>query len=134
VSRMRFEKRHIAVIANLITWRSLTTLGQVRTGRRGYIASRLEVACIVLWRLAMPCRISDMEPHFHRSAGAISELLYKGLECFYETHSPIIKDIQVVMPHIRSRAQEFSRCISTRSKNAVQKCVGFFGRYACSNR
>jgi hypothetical protein len=64
VSQMRFNKKNIRDIASLIPWRETTILGQVRTARRRYYASKEEALCELLARLDMPSRVEDLEKRF----------------------------------------------------------------------
>jgi DDE superfamily endonuclease len=47
------------------------------------------------------------------------------MECLYDTHSPLVEDLSIILPYVRALASEFTRTISVRAKNAVQSCVGF---------
>jgi hypothetical protein len=123
VSLMRFTKRDILNISQRITWRETTALGQVRTARRRYVASKEEALCVLLSRLAMPSRLEDFEGIFFRSKGALNEIFYEALECFLTWAGPLLSDLQV--PFIRSRGRLYAGKISLKSRNATQHCVGF---------
>jgi hypothetical protein len=81
---MRFLKRNIRYIASLIPWREITILGQVRTARRRYCASKEEGLCILLSRLAVPSCIEDLEQQFFRCKATFTEIFYEALERFLE--------------------------------------------------
>jgi hypothetical protein len=123
ISQMRFSKRHIRYIASLIPWREITILGQVRTARRRYCASKEEALCILLSRLAMPSRVEDLEQRFFRCKAAITEIFYEALECFLEWAAPLASTFQAEF--LRSRAGLYSSRISEKTENASQHCVGF---------
>jgi nuclease HARBI1 len=125
VSRMRFEKRHIAEIARRIRWKRVTGIGQMQTGRRRYTASCTEATCILLWRLAMPSRVEDLEEHFYRSASSICELFYEALECLLSTFGSLLHDFNAIAPLLRARSGTYARAIAERAGNATQRCVGF---------
>jgi hypothetical protein len=94
VSMMRFAKRDIIYISSRIPWREVTSLGQVRTARRRYVASREEATCILMSRLAMPSRIEDLESRFFRSKSSISEIFYEALESFLAWAGPLVSNFQ----------------------------------------
>jgi nuclease HARBI1 len=125
LSRMRFEKRHIRLLASRITWPRVTLTGDVITERRRYVASKEEATCILLWRLSMPGRVCYMEEKFHRSSGALSELFYEALESLYESFRGLVEDFDVALPHLKSSARAYAECIASKAQNSVQHCVGF---------
>jgi hypothetical protein len=61
IPQMRFSERYIRILASLVPWRETTILGQVRTSRRRYCASKEEPLCVLISRLAMPSRVEDLE-------------------------------------------------------------------------
>jgi nuclease HARBI1 len=123
VSQMRFTKKHICVIDSLIPWRETTILGQVRTARRRYYASKEEALCVLLARLAMPSRVEDVEKRFFRTKAAITQIFYEALECFLRWAGPLVSTFQT--DFLRTRAEYYSSKISEKYKNATQHCAGF---------
>jgi hypothetical protein len=83
LSQMRFTKKHIRDIASFIPCRETTILGQVRTARRRYCASKEEALCVLLARLAMPSRVGRSREAFFRSKTAITEIFTRIWSVFY---------------------------------------------------
>jgi hypothetical protein len=75
LSQMRFTKKHILDIASLIPWRETTILGQVRTARRRYCASKEEALCVLLARLPMPSRVEDLGKSFSLQGSHYRDIL-----------------------------------------------------------
>jgi hypothetical protein len=117
------SKKHIRDIALLIPWRETTILGQVRTARRRYCASKEEALCVLLARLAMPSRVEDLEKRFFRSKAAITEIFYEALECFLLWAGPLVSTFQT--DFIQTRAEYYSSKISKKYANATQHRAGF---------
>jgi nuclease HARBI1 len=122
VSQVRFTKKHICV-DSLIPWRETTILGQVRTARNRYYASKEEALCMLLARLAMPSRVEDVEKRFFRTKAAITQIFYEALECFLRWAGPLVSTFQT--DFLRTRAEYYSSKISEKYKNATQHCAGF---------
>jgi nuclease HARBI1 len=122
IFQMRFSKRHIRILASLIPWRETTILGQVRTSRRRYCASKEEALCVLLSRLAMPSRVEDLVQRFFRCKAAINKIFYEALERFLDWAGPLVSTFQTTF--LRSRAEYYASKISAKSDNATQHCVG----------
>jgi hypothetical protein len=103
ISQMRFSKRHICILASLIPWRETTILGQVRTSRRHYCASKEEALCVLLSRLAMPSRVEDLEQRFFRCKAAINEIFYEALACFVDWAGPLVSYVPYAVFEKQSR-------------------------------
>jgi nuclease HARBI1 len=123
ISQMRFSKQRIFDIASLIPWRETTNIGQIRTARRRYCASKEEALCVLLSRLAMPSRVEYLEQRFFRCKAAITEIFYEALECFLQWAGPLVSFFQTEF--LRSRAEYYSTKIAEKTENATQHCVGF---------
>jgi hypothetical protein len=123
VSQLRFSKQDIRRIASAINWREVTVLGEVRTKRRRYIASKVEAICVLLSRLAMHMRNEDLETRLFRRKSAINEIFYEALDCFLTWDGRLISDCQ--SNFVRKRGQLYAVCIAAKSKYATQSCIGF---------
>jgi nuclease HARBI1 len=123
MSPMPISKRHIRILASLILWREATILGQVRTLRLRYCASKEEAIFVLLSRLPMPSRVEDLEQRFFRCKAAFNEIFYEALECFLDWAGPLVSTFQTTF--LRSRAEYYAPKISATSDNATQHCVGF---------
>jgi nuclease HARBI1 len=123
VSQMRFCKRDISYLASSIPRMEVTTLGQIRTARRRYIASKEEALCILLSRLTMPTRVEDLEQRFFRSKAAIKKKSYETLECFLRWKSLLVSEFQ--SDFLLSRAHLYAQKVAEKSRNATPHCVGF---------
>jgi nuclease HARBI1 len=123
ISQMRFCKQHIRDIASLIPWRETTNIGQIRTARRRYCASKEEALCVLISRLAMPSRVEDLEQRFFRCKAAITDFFYEALECFLQWAGPLASTFQTEF--LRSRAEYYSNKTAEKTENATQHCVGF---------
>jgi hypothetical protein len=118
VSQMRFCKGDISYLASRIPWLEVTTLGQIRTARRRYVASKEEALCILLSRLAMPVRAEDLEQRFFRSKAAITEIFYETLDCFLRWASPLVSEFQSAF--LLSRAHICAQKVAEKSRNASE--------------
>ena len=86
-------------------------------------ASAVEVLCIVLRRLAYPCRYIDIAPLFKRSAPNVCYFFRAGIDFIYENHSFRITDLNqpwMSMAHLAT----YSAAI-VRKGSPLANCNGF---------
>jgi hypothetical protein len=72
------------------------------TFRNGYVFEAIEATCIVLIRLATPCRLSDLEPFFGRHSSALSEIFWECLEKFVHDQMHLVTTFKTTV--LRSRS------------------------------
>jgi hypothetical protein len=119
--RFRFRKVHIEQIARLIPY-SLDPNGNVRTERRRYSATIVEATCILLRRLATPCRWVDMTTEFGRHPSNLSEIFYCALDNFYDKFRSLTEGWPDEF--VRGRADVYARAISERGAS-LPRTIGF---------
>jgi hypothetical protein len=87
------------------------------------VASGVEGLCIVLRRLAYPCRLEDLEPVLWRTKVEISYIFNHVIDYLYNTHNHLLSDLSrdwLSYEHLRSYAEAVS------DRNApLENCWGF---------
>jgi hypothetical protein len=81
--KFRFKKAHIRRLAMEIPY-AVDDDGFVRTKRRRYKVDVVEATCILLRRLATPCRWADLTIEFGRHSSKLSEVFCCALDSFYD--------------------------------------------------
>jgi nuclease HARBI1 len=119
--RFRFRKPHIEKIARLIPY-ALDMDGYLRTERRRYSATAIETTCILLRRLATPCRWVDLTTEFGRHPSNLSENFYHCLDTFYNTFRTLTEGWPDIF--VRERAETYAKAISDRGA-ALPRTIGF---------
>jgi nuclease HARBI1 len=93
-----------------------------RTRRNRYRCEPLVAICILLRRLASPCRWADLEVVFGKHASALSENYWEVSETLIERRGKLITNFQREL--LRSRAEFYSKAIQNRVA-PLDSCVGF---------
>ena len=112
----RFQVKHIGRISACMGWIS------GKTGRNGYECDPITACCIVLRKLASPCRRKDVEYLFGMHALALSEIFWEMVETFVEGKGYLLTDLREGM--LADRAELYADSI----KNAgapLDSCVVF---------
>ena len=112
----RFQVKHIGRISACMGWIS------GKTERNGYKCDPITAYCIVLLKLASPCRWKDVEYLFGMHAPALSEVFWEVVETFVEGKGYLLTDLREGM--LADRAELYADSI----KNAgapLDSCVGF---------
>ena len=85
------------------------------------VASGVEGLCIVLRRLAYPCRLEDLEPVLGRTKVEISYIFNHVIDYLYNTHNHLLSDLSrdwLSYEHLRNYAEA--------DRNApLENCWGF---------
>jgi DDE superfamily endonuclease len=92
------------------------------TLRSGYVCDGLEAVCVVLRRLATPCRLSDIEHVFGRHSSALSEIFWECLETFVIRQMHLVTTFKAEF--LRTRCRAYAKSIFDRGA-ALNNCVGF---------
>ena len=85
-------------------------------------ATNIEGLCIVLRRLAYPCRLDDLEPVFGKSKAEISHIFNYVLDFLYTMHSHLLSDLNrswLSQEHL----EEFANSVSARNA-LLDNCWG----------
>ena len=85
-------------------------------------ATNIEGLCIVLRRLAYPCRLDDLEPVFGKSKAEISHIFNYLLDFLYTMHSHLLSDLNrswLSQEHL----EEFANSVSARNA-PLDNCWG----------
>jgi hypothetical protein len=99
----RFEREDINILSNAL--RLPETI--ICNNRR--VVSGVEGLCIVLRRLAYPCRLEDLEPVLGRTKVEISYIFNHVIDYLYNTHNHLLSDLSrdwLSYEHLRSLNME----------------------------
>jgi hypothetical protein len=92
------------------------------TKRSGYVCDAFEAVCVVLRRLASPCRLADLEEIFGRHSSALSEIFWECAETFVSKQRHHLTEFK--HNFLRSRSHIYAKAISDHSA-PLNNCVGF---------
>ena len=112
----RFQVKHIARISACMGWIS------GKTERNCYKCDPITACCIVLRKLASPCRWKGVEYLFGMHAPALGEVFREVVETFVEWKGYLLTDLREGM--LADRAELYADSI----KNAgapLDSCIGF---------
>ena len=59
----------------------------------GTVATGMEGLCILLWRFAYPCRLSDLIPRFARSVSELSKIISEVSSHIYNNHGYLLNSL-----------------------------------------
>lgn len=95
---------------------------QGKTKRNGYRCMPFTASCIVLRRLAYPCRWKDVECLFRMRSSALSDVFWEVLETYIDTHGHPLTDLREgpLVP----RAELYANSIKNPGA-PLYICVGF---------
>jgi DDE superfamily endonuclease len=119
--KFRFKKARIRRLAMAIPY-AVDEEGFARTGRRRYRVHQVEATCILLRRLATPCRWADLTVEFGRHPSNLSEVFYYALDLFFDKFQVLTKNWPT--DFVRSRAQLYANAIS-RKGAVLSRTVAF---------
>lgn len=112
----RFRPREIGRIADVIGFHAETTR------RCGYCCDLVTAACIVMRRLASPCRWHDLEDTFGMRYYVLSEVFWEALEGFIEGHGHLLQSFRHDL--MTERAHIYAESITAQG-SPLDSCVGF---------
>ena len=116
LQNFRFRLQEIPQISRAIDWNA------GKTSRSGYLCDSVTATCIVLRRLAYPCRWVDLELTFGMHSSALSESFWEAIECLYEKRSHLLTIFRSDL--LQHRAAAYSEVIEARGAG-LNNCVGF---------
>ena len=90
---------------------------------QGTICNGLEALCLLLRRLAYPCRLSDLVPRFGRSVPKLSLVLSQVTDFIYDQHSHQICDWNEAL--LRPDMLEAYEAAISAKGAALNNCFGF---------
>lgn len=94
---------------------------EIREDRHGYVAGRDEAMCILLRRLAAPCRWADLEPEFGRSSSFLCAIFLHMIEWVDERYAARMRLNPIALgPRIRAYADAVWR-----ARAPLKTCFGF---------
>ena len=83
----RFPKSDVQKVARIIIYSG------GRTARRGYCCDEITAGCIVMRRLAAPCRWRDIELTFGMRDYVLSEIFWESVEAFIDTYGELVSTL-----------------------------------------
>ena len=115
--KLRFEKTDIPILADVLGLPDVFRCPQRTT------AKKLEGLCILLRRLAFPCRYADMMPMFNRPVPELSMITNEVLNFIFENHSHRLTewDERLLSP---ANLQVYADAIHGKGA-ALANCFGF---------
>jgi len=116
LSEFRFRTREIGRIAEVMGWHGGLTK------RSRYRCDNITACCIVLRKLATPCRWYDLETTFGMRSSKMSEVFWEVVECFVENKGHLLTELRVDL--IEERAEQYA--VAVKEKGApLDNCLGF---------
>ena len=116
-TEFRFCKNDIPLLADVLRIPGYLVCSQ------GTICGGIEGLCILLWRLAYPCRYSDLVQRFGRPVPELSMISNTVLNYIYDNHHQRVTDWNrtLLSP---AKLEEYARAISDKGA-ALKNCFGF---------
>ena len=93
-----------------------------KTERSGYACVPFTACCILLRRMASPCRWADVEYLFGMRSSALNEAFWEVLESSYEAQGHLLLDLKEGL--LVQRAEMYADCIMNAGA-PLDSCVGF---------
>ena len=112
----RFRLNEVPRIADAVGWAG------GKTTRSGYKCSPLTATCILLRRLAYPCRWVDLEIVFGMHSPTLSEVFWEAIESLYQRRSHLLTTFRSQL--LANKAVEYASVIAARGA-PLENCVGF---------
>ena len=113
----RFEKRDLPGLVNILGIPNQFTCSQ-RT-----VSDGMEGLCMVLRRMAYPCRYSDLIPHFGRSVPVLSMICNRVIDYIYDSH---VHRLTSWNPQLLDPASLQMYCDAiSRNGSPLDNCFGF---------
>ena len=114
-----FRKEDIIRMIPVVAWPESVT----HTARNGYGMTAILATCILLRRLATPCRWHDLELLFGKHASHLSECFWETLECFMEARGNLVQG-PMSSSFISRRAAIYAEAIHNKC-GVMDNCIGF---------
>lgn len=93
------------------------------TKRNAYSTTPLSSCCLLLRRLASPCRWADVTDVFGKQPSHMSEIYWEALEQVVERYGDLIKG-SIPEQFLQQRAANYAAAVADKT-GALQNCVGF---------
>ena len=116
ITDFRFKTTEIPAIARIMNWHDEPTK------RCRYRCDSTTACCIVLRKLATPCRWYDLEPVFGMHSSKLSEIFWEQMECFVESRGHLITTLRTEL--LAERAELYASAIKDKGA-PLDNCVGF---------
>jgi len=113
----RFRSSEIPVICSLFNW------DHGKTARSRYRCDPITASCIVLRRLASPCRWADLEYVFGMHSSHLSEIFWEVLETFYASRHTLITSFRSDLIQ-GNRASILAELVCNEGA-PLDNCIGF---------
>ena len=117
LAELRFMKEDMPTLAAVLGIPNIFKCPQ------GTICNGLEALCLLLRRLAYPCRLSDLVLRFGRSVPELSLILSQATDFIYNQHSHLICDWNEALLR-PGMLEAYAAAISARGA-ALNNCFGF---------
>eukprot|EP00171_Calliarthron_tuberculosum_P019568 IDg19568t1 len=111
----RFKRSEIPRIAALCGWTG-------RTERNGYICDPVTATCVMLRRLAYPCRWRDLEKDFGMHSSKLSEVFWEVSESLHATRGHLVTSFRKDL--FEGRAHLYAEAVRDNG-GGLENCVGF---------
>ena len=115
----RFKTTEIPAIARIMNWHD------ERTKRCRYRCDSTTACCIVLGKLATPCRWYDIESVFGMQSSKLSKLFWEQIECFVESKTYLKTTLRMELS--AERVELYASGVKDKGA-ALDNCVGFIDR------
>ena len=112
----RFQIKDIARVSDTMGWNAGKTV------RNGYKCMPFTACCILLRRMASPCRWADVEYLFGMRSSALSEVFWEVMESFYEAQGHLVLNLREGL--LAQRAELYADSIKSAGA-PLDSCVGF---------
>lgn len=111
----RFRPSELGRVSTIVSFSGVTK-------RRRYRCDPITATCIMLRRLAFPCRWIDLEYTFGMSVQMMSEVFLETLEAFSPNMNALLCSFRVDLLHCK--AVHYAQCIAGQGA-PLERCVGF---------
>lgn len=112
----RFRRYELPIIMDQVGWTS------GKTKRNGYVCDPLTATCVLLRRLATPCRLKDLEEEFGLRFSALSEIFWEVCESLHEGKGELVTKFRKDL--MTERASYYAECVHGQGAS-LDNCVGF---------
>ena len=119
VFNFRFAKQDVGRVVAALGWPQTQTC----TKRNRYSVSPILVACVILRRMASPCRWRDLEVQFGKHASQLCEIFWEGIEAFLLVRLFLLTS-KLSATYIHQKASLFAASVAEKS-GCLTNCIGF---------
>lgn len=116
--QFRFTREYVEKMVSVVGWPA----GMTHSSRNRYSCSPILCTCVLLRRLATPCRWTDLELLFGKHTPQLSEIFWETLESFLELRKSLVFG-HVREDFIKPRLERYADAIYAKT-NALDNCVG----------